>query len=380
MEVNNSQNGWWLLSDTVRLFITEKGGHMAPVEFDADSDNPIQPYYISPWQNEGLNDLKDPVLVPLRGDFFCLPFGNNMEGCNEGEFLTHGEAASSRWELEGCDADGVIKTLRLGLKTRIQAGKIIKKISLVEGQNVVYSSHLLEGYSGKMPLGHHCTLRVPKEEASLKVSVSEFDLGMTNPVPFGDPRKGEFQSLAIKEKFTDLNEVATLDPVQPIADCSAFPQREGFTDLLQIFKKSGESPAWTTATCQKEGYLWFSLKDASLLPSTVFWISNKGRHGAPWNGRNRCLGLEETCSYFAEGIAPSCAPNEINDAGFSTAVQFSEGQPTMINLIQGAIRIPDGFEQVKDIRFSKEEVTFVSITEVEISTVVDWSFLSRESF
>ncbi|MBL4574688.1 MAG: hypothetical protein JKY51_01135 [Opitutaceae bacterium] len=349
---------------------------MAPVEFEAKGGAPIQPYYLSPWQSEGLEDLEEPVLVPLRGDFFCLPFGSNSEGCEEGKLLTHGEAASSKWQLESCETEGAIKTLTLGLETKIRKGKITKKISLVEGQNVIYSSHFLEGYSGQMPLGHHCTLRVPEEEASLKITVSSFDWGMTNPVPFGDPKKGEFQSLAIKAKFTDISEVPMLEADQPAADCSAFPQREGFTDLIQIQKVSGDKPAWTTATCQKEGYLWFSLKDAALLPSTVFWISNKGRHGAPWSARNRCLGLEETCSYFAEGTASSCASNEINKAGFSTAVQFSDTQPTAIHFIQGAIRIPEGFEQVKDLHFSQGEVTFVSTTGKEVRAAVDWSFLS----
>ncbi len=89
------------------------------------------------------------------------------------------------------------------------------------------------------------------------------------------------------------------------------------------------------------------------------------------------MGLEETCSYFAEGTASSCAPNEINDAGFSTVVQFSDTEPTMVNLIQGAIKIPDGFEKVKDVRFSEGKVTFISIMGREVSTIVNWNFLSR---
>ncbi len=78
-----SQLCWMFQNDTVRLAVTQTGAHMAPVIFGLDSDRTIQPYYVSPWQNEGLK-LDPPVLISLRGDFFCLPFGgtaNRMRGC-----------------------------------------------------------------------------------------------------------------------------------------------------------------------------------------------------------------------------------------------------------------------------------------------------------
>ncbi|MFW5807163.1 MAG: hypothetical protein ACOCWU_05795 [Spirochaetota bacterium] len=54
---------------------------MARVQFDRHTDSPFDPYYVSPWQNEGLA-LDEPVLQTLRGDFFCMPFGedNRYEG------------------------------------------------------------------------------------------------------------------------------------------------------------------------------------------------------------------------------------------------------------------------------------------------------------
>ena len=54
-----------------------------------------------------------------------------------------------------------------------------------------------------------------------------------------------------------------------------------------------------------EGFLWFSLKDPAVLPMTMLWMENHGRHFPPWNGRNCCLGLEDLCGYFAGGYAPS---------------------------------------------------------------------------
>ena len=374
-DVDNSQAGWRIASDTVDLFVTENGAHMAPVRFCTDTAEPVQPYYISPWQNEGLKDLPDPVLVPLRGDFFCMPFGANAEAVGGEKHTGHGEPSSARWGFVDVKRDGKVKTLTLDLQTKVRDGRITKKIHLVDGQNVVYTTHVIEGYSGKMPIGHHCTLAVPAEEGSLRIAVSPFEMGMTCPVVFSNPVNREYQSLAVNKTFTDLTSVPVLARDSEPADCSSFPQRTGFTDLIQLFKKPSAHPAWTAATCQKQGYLWFSLKDASLMPGTVFWISNRGRHGFPWNGRNRCLGLEETCSYFAEGLGPSTRPNGITKQGFPTAIAFSPTRPTVVNFIQGAVKIPAGFENVRTARFGEGKVTFVSVTGKEVTVEVNHAFI-----
>jgi len=81
-ETAASQPCWVIENGTVRLAITKTGAQMAPVTFGLDSDRTIEPYYISPWQGEGLK-LDPPVLVPLRGDFFCLPFGSNSDRARE---------------------------------------------------------------------------------------------------------------------------------------------------------------------------------------------------------------------------------------------------------------------------------------------------------
>ena len=374
-ERDNSQSGWRLKTDTVDLFITANGGHMAPVSFCTDTGPPIQPYYISPWQNDDLADLPDPVLVPLRGDFFCMPFGGNAEAVDGEKHSGHGEVSSSVWSLVDTQRDGAVATLMLRLETTVRKGVVTKKIHLVDGQNAVYISHTLEGYSGPMPIGHHCTLAAPQDEGVLRIAVSEFDLGMTCPVIFSNPINREYQALAVNAEFTDLTKVPTNLQDAPTADCSTFPLRTGYTDLIQVFRKPSATPAWTAATCQKAGTLWFSLKDAAVMPGTVFWISNKGRHGFPWDGRNQCLGLEENCAFFAEGLGPSTRENIITRKGFPTAITLSPTKPTVVKFIEGAVRVPGGFENVKTARFTPGKVTFVSTTGKEVIVEVDHEFL-----
>lgn len=377
---NNSQAVWRVRSNTVEMFVTKNGGHMAPVRFYRNSKSPVQPYYISPWQNDNLKNLPDPVLVPLRGDFFCMPFGGNAEPFKGEKYTGHGEVSSSKWSFVRLEKKDGIATLTLQLKTKIRKGKVTKKLTLVDGHNAVYSAHVIEGFTGKMPLGHHCTLDVPENEGSLRVAVSKFAFGMTNPVIFSNPKNREYQSFAINARFTDLTKVPVIAKDDPPANCTSFPQREGYTDLIQIFKNPSKTPAWTAVTCQERGYLWYSLKDAAVLPGTVFWISNKGRHGSPWDGRNRCLGMEENCSYFAEGLVPSIKPNMISKAGFPTTVTFSPARPTIVKLIQGVVKVPKGFVNVKEVRFAPGKVTFVPTRGKSVTANIRHEFLKSDPF
>lgn len=360
----------------VELAVTETGGHMAPVTFCRDTDRPVRPYYISPWQTEGLK-VGDPVLAPLRGDFFCLPFG--APSAHRGvSHACHGETATKKWQCREATTDGDVTCLTMTMTGRKMPGAITKLLMLVGGHNVVYCQHVLEGFSGTTSLGHHATLAVPEEAGSLRVATSPFRLGMTNPDVVGDPAAGHYQSLALGGKFTNLAKVPLLwkDPAH--GDCTSFPTRLGFTDVLGVFSKVGKTPAWTTATVQSEGFLWYSLKDPTVLPATLLWISNRGRHSSPWNGRNRCLGLEDVCGYFANGLADSTKKNLLNEAGIPTTVRLSKRSPTRINYIQGVVRIPRGFRCVKSAAFSPGRVTFASVTGKKVTADVCHEFLADD--
>ncbi len=369
-----SQPSWIVRSKNVELALTQLGGHMAPVTFYRNTAKSVQPYYISPWANEGLK-IPDPVLVPLRGDLFCMPFGANTEAVSGEQFACHGEPATKKWKLVDLATCGKVTSLTVSMSARIRKGKFTKTLSLVDGQNVVYCQHLLEGFSGKMPLGHHATLALPDAEGALRVSTSKFALGMTNPTATGDPAAAAYQSFALGAKFTDLTRVPLNFKNAPLGDCSAFPVRTGFDDLLAVFKKPSATPAWTTAVNAERGFLWFSLKDAAVLPATAFWISNRGHHGSPMSGRNRCLGLEDVCGFFAEGLADSVKANVISRAGFPTTVALSAKRPTAINYVQGVVKVPAGFDRVKDIQFAPGKVTFLGRRGKKVSAAVRHEFL-----
>ena len=375
METIDAQPSWILESPQVRLAVTKVGGQMAPVTFLRDSGKPVQPYHVSPWQNEGLKDLPAPVLTALRGDWFCLPFGGNGDAFRHEKHPPHGEVAGAEWTYVDTKHDGGRHTLVLAFEPQARKGKIVKELSLVEGHNAVYSRHIVTGFSGPAPCGHHATLAMSDEPGVFRVSTSPIEFGMTNPSRFSDPAKREYQALAIAAPFTDLAHVPLLEKGTGDADLTRLPARQGYADLVQVVNKQ-DATAWTCATRTDEGWLWYALKDPKVLRSTLFWIENRGRHGSPWNGRNNCLGLEDVTSFFADGLAASAGANLLTRRGVPTAIEFTADKPTEIRYIQGVTRVPEGFGKVVAAEYAPGSVTFVAEGGERVTVPVRHEFLS----
>jgi len=373
-----SRPSYILNNADVEVTITKTGGHMT-AEFARRSGKPIAPYHVSPWQTEALK-IEPPILSILRGDFFCLPFGGNGEAYKSEQHPPHGETANGEWrKISSFATNDNIHGLELALETKVRPGKVQKFVWLVDGQPVVYTSHVVSGFAGPSPVAHHANLAMPAKEGVVRVSTSPIRFGHTNPTQFSDPAKQETQALAINARFTDLAKVPKLDANSAPADCSRMPQPKGFADFFGVVNKDttddGDTPAWVAAVNTEASTLWFALKDQRVLPMTYFWIENGGRRASPWNGRNNCLGLEDACSYFADGLAPSAADNLLTKEGVKTAITFTADKPTVINYIQGAVRVPAGFDIVKDVKFTDQAATFTSESGKEVVVPVSKEFL-----
>jgi hypothetical protein len=372
-----SQASWIIRSDRVEMAVTKLGAHMAPVTFCRDERLPVQPYYVSPWQNEKLEGLA-PVLAPLRGDFFCLPFGANNEAYRGEKHPAHGEIAGNQWSLDECTREGQATTLRIHLETKVRPGVVRRALTLVDGHNAVYSRTTVEGFTGSAPFAHHANLRTTGEDRTLLISTGKFLLGRTYPIPLANPAIGEYQYLAQDAPFRSLTRVPSIFRCHPPCDCSAFPVRRGFVDLLQQFERpTGKKrlPSWAAAVNMAEGWMWYALKDPSVMPGRLFWIENHGRHYAPWNGRNCCLGIEDGCMYFDRGIAESSRPNPVNRRGIPTVFRFPGNRAVEIRYIQGAVRVPRGFDRVDKIRFIPGAAVFHSKSGRALTMAVNHEFL-----
>jgi hypothetical protein len=54
---------------------------------------------------------------------------------------------------------------------------------------------------------------------------------------------------------------------------------------------------------------------------------------------------------------------------------FTADKPTTINYIQGAVRVPAGFDVVKDVKFTDQAATFTSESGKEVVVPVSKEFL-----
>lgn len=374
-EVIDSQASWIIRNNNVELAVTELGGHMAPVTFGLDR-SPVQPYYVSPWQNESVTGLV-PCMAPLRGDFFCLPFGGNGESYRGEKHPPHGETSGSPWTLVGANQDDDSVSLHVRLDTKVRAGTVHRQFTLINGHDAVYCRTLVEGYSGRAPFAHHAVLRTPETEGALRISTSRFSFGRTYPVMLANPGSGEYQWTARDAAFKSLSAVPSIFKGEAPGDYTALPARKGFCDLIQQFEKPTAKPApsWVTAVNNDENYLWFALKNPIQMPGRLFWVENHGRHSHPWNGRNSCVGIEDGCMYFDRGIAASSKTNPINAQGIPTFVNFKASQPYEIRYLQGAIPVPAKFDRVAMVDFVPEGLVFHSSTGKKATVRVDYHFL-----
>ncbi|MCK5199085.1 MAG: hypothetical protein KAR21_12075 [Spirochaetales bacterium] len=199
--------------------------------------------------------------------------------------------------------------------------------------------------------------------------------GYTNKYGNSNYNGGEYYSLASLKRFESLEKVPTIWKENEFTDCSVFPAREGFVDILQVYNKSGQDFAWSSVAVPEEGYLWFSLKDPKILPSTVLWMENLGRHQNPWNGRNCCIGVEDVCSSFADGLAVSAENNFLNKEGIKTCHQIKADSGLSVKYIQGVVRIPEGFIRVKTIVKKDDGIEITSFSGKVVFTTVDSGFL-----
>jgi len=141
------------------------------------------------------------------------------------------------------------------------------------------------------------------------------------------------------------------------ADLSLYPARRGFEDLVMMVSDPTLDFGWTAVVFPSHGYAWFALKDVTVLRNTILWMSNGGRHYAPWNGRHvNVMGLEETTSYFHPGLAESAKANPISKLGFPTSVKLDPRTPTTINYIFGVVAVPPEVTRIDEIERSENGI------------------------
>jgi len=377
MKTIHKQPSWRIASDRVEAYVTQLGGHIAPITFDRKGRR-ITPYSIAPWAKEKIDPKTPAILRVLRGDFFCLPFGGNATGFRGEKHPIHGETANAKWRLEELRSAGRKTTLHLSVKTRVRPGRVDKHISLVDGEDAVYSRHVISGMAGPMNPGHHAMLKFPEAEGSGVVSTSRILFGQVFPGEFEQAEIGGYSCLKRGAEFESLENVPMANG--GTADVTRYPARRGFEDLLMIVSDPDLAFAWTAVTFARERFVWFALKDPKVLRETVFWLSNRGRHYPPWSSRHvNVMGIEEVTANFHFGLAESATANPISAKGWPTCLMLDPAKPTVVNYIMGIAMIPSGFDRVAEIRSENRGIVLLSKSGKSAKARVDLAFLGESA-
>jgi hypothetical protein len=329
----------------VSVFITVQGGHMT-ASF-RHGEKSYDPFYTAPWWNEAKNYDTDPAVKILRGDFFCFPFGGNAEPYDGINHPIHGVTCNENWELAGFSENGGKKEILLKTELLNNGGSVEKSIRINEKEPVIYSTNRVKGFKGKTSLGHHPTMRFPEKEGDGLIDISTPVAGFTTPQLTEDPKIGGYSHVKQDFEIKDRTKVPLIEG--GFVDLTRFPGPKGFDDIHIFMNDKSEEFSYTALSVPEEGYCYFQLKDPGVLGSTMFWMSNCGRHFVPWNGRTVCLGMEEITGYFHYGIKPSVEKNPLQEKGFATFIDVDGKHSLDVNFIMGLVPVDRDFKGVKSI-------------------------------
>ncbi len=369
------QPSYTIQTQQISMSVSQHAGCVAPVRFYRDTNTPIEPLAIAPWWKEKMPPGTPPVIKALRGDFFCMPFGGSKTAYKGIAYPPHGETANRNWQFQDFVQKQSGKTLHLCMDLNLQKGRVEKALSIVEGQNVIYSRHRISKLSGPMSFSHHATLQFPDRPGAAKLSFSRFIHAATFYERVESPDVGTYSSLKPNSVIKDLTKVPLIDGTT--TDLTRYPNRRGYEDIAMICADPTLELAWSAATFAQEHYVWFNLKNPKILTSTVLWFSNKGRYYAPWNGRHiNVMGMEEGTTFWGDGIANSAKNNDFTKRGIQTCHRFRSSEIFDVPVIMGVARIPRGFQEVLDIQvLSEDHIRLIGHEKFKVDVAVNTDFL-----
>jgi hypothetical protein len=346
MTAKDGQPCYVLSSDMVQAWLTVQGGHLT-AEF-AGKGKTLAPFSTMPWWKEPYIEDADWIIRVLGGDFFCLPFGSNVEPVDGTKYLLHGRTANECWEPVRVEEKKGETTLVVRMDLDQPGSEVEKTLRVVEGHPVIYQRHIVRGLTLKSPVAHHPTLACPPEPGSAIIDFTTPLAGFTLPTPVDIPENKGYGLLVPNVPVTDRTRVPTV--YGGFVDITRYPLRRGHEDGVLFVSDPTRDFAFTSVTMPGKGLLYFQLKDPKVFSETIFWMCDGGRYSAPFNGRAiGVLGAEEITGYFWIGIKPSIEPNPLSQKGYRTFVDFRREAPQDFRLIMGTIPVGKDFGGVADI-------------------------------
>ncbi|MGI9400264.1 MAG: hypothetical protein ACR2O0_03340 [Rhizobiaceae bacterium] len=306
-----------------------------------DGERRISPLHLAPWV--GTNEIFPagiaPHLVKLGGDFFCAPFGQELDGAP-----LHGWTANSNWSVESKSEHAICARL----DKLVKGASIVKEIELLPEHPLVYQRHTISGGSGEIQVANHANVALP-DGGLIRTSRKQFWATPSDPLE-SDPACGR-SGLQYPAKSKTLDNFPALEGTADLTQYPWFPEHEDFVLGLE---DAGNQFGWTAVTRPAQGDLFLSLRNTASLPVTMLWHSNGGRDYPPWSGRHfGCLGVEE-------GVVSSMLPAAEQEAQTAPgSLPLADGQSFSVCHVIGAIDWPCK-EAVQSIEQAQDHIVVTS--------------------
>lgn len=299
----------------------------------------IQPFYEAPWLADGTPEQAG-LLGQLRSEFPCVPFGvpyspeTVVESWQESlatsvdehdhpldasDDLLHGYACVGEWSLVRQTDLAIEITLEYPSTSSI--ARVVRVIRAdPSGPAIDFSVTVEARQKTRRPIGLHPNLALPSMAGALQIYPGTFRFGVVHPAG-PEPGVSRADPGAVFDKLDNVPLYAG-----GTAAFDRFPLAHDTEEIIQLCGVDGSVILTNDESRVAYRLTW----DASVLPSLLLWISNRGRTHSPWNGRNLCLGVEPVASAFELGCRPSLAANPINAREVPTAISLAPNQPVEI--------------------------------------------------
>jgi hypothetical protein len=304
------------------------GGMMAPVQFTLADGRIVSPMSVAPWVNEP-EDPNAPlpgIMKNLRGEWPCVPFGmptvpdgmpadwlKGLEPEARIDDFGHGYSSNHAWTL-GKDGEGaVVASIRYPETHPVE--RLERRVaSRADAAVVDMALTIYPRTSRTLPISFHPTLRLPARPGAAKLSFGNAQPRVwTYPIP-AEPGRSVLKP---DQRGVALSEV--LDHEGQFCDILSQPFGQDSEDLLLLTGTDGH----VCLDNLDEGYRVTVEWDVEKLPSVMLWLSNQGRHFAPWNGRHRAIGIEPLAGVFDFGTTLTQAQTPMHKASVTTGIDLA---------------------------------------------------------
>jgi hypothetical protein len=274
--------------------IISLGGMLGPVTFRLPDGRALQPMYLAPWLDDPATSNLPPLLRHLRGELPCVPFGRTDFPRGMGDWRSldpnddweHGYSANQSWSLISADRQHV----RIGIDYPASSpiARLERQVSADPEQPALdLSLTIWARKDATIPVALHPTFRTT---GGVQVRPGPFTQAIAYPVP----TEAGVSQLVPDCSSTDL---AAMPGLAGPIDLTYLPLPLKTEELLQL--KDCKPPF--SLYYETEGVTMTLWWDQDQLPDVMLWVSNGGRAGFPWNGRNHALGIEPVNGAFDLG-------------------------------------------------------------------------------